>query len=788
MTAQRPTAWKAAKTSYIKPTIVINCGSISDTERSWIQQNVRQRLPFDLPLEAVRWDNIESIEDVSAERVKRLAIPLLQWDFRAKMVSLGYAIDVPTHEHPISLQIIVIFQIGENDDVDGSQQFLKKLATATKDSLSDSVEYSIMLIAMGDGDMNSGDYAEYWPRIRLNKITPGGALTTVEVVMEVCTTLVVALIASELVNLIEYQVDINSETPDWIWAGTSSLIVDLFRMKEFLHQIILGKLIQPLIEVQLTPETRLLIDEEMDKISETGQSQLLKSALSITSNYDWQGECQGRQVTRLKLKHDCSLRQKIYLSISDLSEESTPIKIMPYNDLTEELSTHYILARDALVQNMSDPANTNYQRFFDVIGFLLDRSAALESNGEIPLSLQEEWPKGLPAAIYAGKRFCTNLQNGPDLAFQAQGLVARHLIGSDGFLKTIGASDSMVVQANSWQFNRILRTFLSKLGLLLKLIPAWPLLTGILISLSGWDIERSALTSGLLLFAIGAVEISIYCLPAQSELETATAGSNGKLPARILQNNLAFFKLLIELLPERRRREKLRVQCEDAIAHSFLLHTVAKVLRDYRVLVIARLKDVLFTLEQLQDLLHQSFTDVLGRTASSYDRLSAETTIYRLVDFNRCLEWAEYAIVAANATQKKYSSATAALVAEHILPMLKRPTSARHVFEKIDQEAERLTLEYFNQDALQSYVLADRKEEASLREGKKWKWLSQQNQLLGRTASSNAKSFTVILIENDAALEGASGNHSKHWDANWLIARSRLTHEIICIRMRITLK
>jgi len=410
---------------------------------------------------------------------------------------------MPSDEQPLPLQIIAVCHLAGSDEAEGASRLLQSLAAAVRNVTSRSAKYSLALVVLGDGvpDLETG--RQYWPRIRLQTTTYGGAVTEHDRLIEACQTIIVALATSELLRAIDHTIPLEKRPAGWIWMGASALVVELTRMREFVRLLILRDTIRRVTGTELTFASEQRLANEMKDGVERFQSATLMRALAIASRFSWDGKADRRHVRELTLNHDAELRAKIY---------------PPSSDLSSLLAARYATLRDALIENLAQTENEQYERLLDIFAFLLDRRIAGNRGKGGALSLQEPWPSGLPAAIHAIESATDELKNSPDIYFNGKAMPA-HPIGDDYFLTTVGESDASAVYADFRRHTRFVRTISSPLGLLLKLLPGWPLLTGILTVITQWGVGRAALVAGSSLVAIGLIETAIWRILASKRLE-----------------------------------------------------------------------------------------------------------------------------------------------------------------------------------------------------------------------------------------------------------------------------
>ncbi|MBM3143090.1 MAG: hypothetical protein FJ005_08670 [Chloroflexi bacterium] len=720
--------WEPTDSQYITPTLVILCGFVSSEEAQLLQDSVLERLVH-IPSRAIRWGQINSIQEITENNINQLVEPLLELTLWQELASSGYVQGLPAGTQRVPLQVIVVcdLQDGGATVVSSLVQDLEKVIGS---ALSGRVDLSLPLVLLGSG-LDLGQTL-YWPRVHLQTVAYGGVVADRARVLEACQTLLVAFIASELMRAMANVVGGNRDSVAWIEMGAAALVVDLARMRTKLHLLVSRELTHRVLGTQLAFADREAITHLMQEKVAGFQEATLAHALNIAARHLWNGKTSGRHIQHFTLSPSAELWKKIY---------------PPTTDLASSLSNHYITLRDSLIKDLAQPESEQYSRLLDVFAFLLDRLIFSSNDRPLPVSLQEPYPSGLYAALHAVEGAIDELKNSPDMYFDGKALLP-HPIGNDYFLTAVAESDAIAAHANFRRYVRLSRAMLSPLGLLLKVLPAWPLLTGALLLITTrWNELQSALVAGLSLMVIGVSELALRQFRVRG-----------------------WFRRLRD--PVIRR-----------LAGSVLC-LMAKPLRDFRLLIVRRLMDSLYTFKRLLSMLQNVDLDVQKRldALDTWHKTSRQQigSVYRLVDFEICHEWASQAIKRVDASQTKYANFVTAFVAEHIFPLFRNPSSPRHVMRRLTEITDQLVASVFRNAVLEVYVLSEREE--PLKGGKSWQWLYQRAHPLGQSSESTQKSFTIMALASDAALVGAAGQHSEYWGTDWLVARSRQAHEIICLR------
>jgi hypothetical protein len=210
---------------------------------------------------------------------------------------------------------------------------------------------------------------------------------------------------------------------------------------------------------------------------------------------------------------------------------------------------------------------------------------------------------------------------------------------------------------------------------------------------------------------------------------------------------------------------------------------VTRVLRNDRIRTIRQLKESQRKLTSMLSLAQRRWATAQEQEAdllSWYETGSKEMmSIYRLVDFEDCREWANQAMEIEAAADPRFEQATTRILAQHALPPFDSTRSANSAMQHIERLADKLVEIALREDApLAAHVLAER--EAALSEGKRWRWLHRRARPLS-DRNGQRRAFTVLTIAEGSTLVGASGSSSQYWNPQWLVTRSRSPYEIIMV-------
>jgi hypothetical protein len=753
-------------THLLTPTLVFVCGVASEEEVKSLEDNVLQRLGSNTPPEAVHWAQIpsrlfEREQGALEQIVEGLVRPCLTQQYVEGLWEDGFLREMPSPEHPFELQVVVLYQLG-SDNAPDPVQCLKSLEIALQKSVSTRAKPSFVLIVVGEHPLDLGQDTLYWPRFRIQAMTYGQLEAASERIQEACQNLLVSLITSELCRVIDDYIGKNRATIGWMWVGASALTVDLKGMREFVRFSVLRDLIKPMVATELTTTIRPLVEQETQGKLEALQTCLLAAALKIASRLGWDTKPPEKTlITEMNLQSDAKLRGKLFKPASDLSG------IASDQFKTGILSEHYKDLRDVLTRELAAQVNQEYAQLCKYFELLMEplpepspkeivllkadvAPAPIPKNSQdqnVPpeeLSLEKTRHRGLGVAACAVRKAEDFLKRSSDV--ERPGLHT-HRIGNDDYLNSVGDLDENALCMADLRQRRLYRAILSRRGFVLKLLPAWSLLTA-LFTFARLDEWQAAIIGGLLLALLGLYEY----FQMQSQLQ--------KLRARLV------------------------CEIEQQILGS-ALGILTRVLRDYRLLMVARLGEIAQALDDLERALRREEKESRARTDKLEEKFkgldASGKSVYWLADLAQCRDWVGYAMRDAQIRRLEFKN----IVAAEILPK-REPPSYRHILNEQSKYADNLATQNFNDAMLQPFALAE--SQPLLQAGKRWEWLYQKAQPLG--GSCTHEEFGIIGIgpgkEGDAAVSGPDGAKSEYWRAaDFWGARSRQAHEIACVRIAV---
>ncbi len=304
--------------------------------------------------------------------------------------------------------------------------------------------------------------------------------------------------------------------------------------------------------------------------------------------------------------------------------------VKPDLDLARELKKHYLFLRDRLTKNLGLTIRERYEQILEEI-FELFEPPNDATGSQDASEWRLEYPPlyGLATVTHAIETAAEYLGKSADIIYPR---LRRHEIGSDEYLANVANEDAQFAHRNFVQFRRKERTFLSWIGFLIKLIPAWTLLTGILFAFPGWGLWRWIMVAfpswpGEWCAAI----VAFLALTVIATIEYAS-----------WQNDLSHFWNWL--------KHKTLKEIGETV-----LQITYKVLRDYRMLMVGRLQEAGAVLRELVKLLKKVEEEYRSLTVEIEDRFArqqkGQASIYWLTDLTTCDNWAKQALKAVDAVQ-----------------------------------------------------------------------------------------------------------------------------------------
>ena len=817
-------AWAPSSTYYPVPTLIIPCGGDADRLAN-LRYGLDRRIGAYVADGLVRWTPVlNPSETVSEGQLSDIDF-FFKYDLWQRLVDKGYIQHLPDADHPLQLQVLVICDMIGGVSYDTVIAWLEKLPSAVeskKSKIGEQAECSLALVILGDPAISHDKLKSYWPRIYLSKTGWGGTRFNSEQIFQTCQNVIAGFVASELPRSIDYVAGKSHNAVQWIALGASSVLVDLAAVRERYDVEVLEEFLEPLIQDSLTENQCRILDDGIDAQVHKLQSSLLIGknvagkdifgVKEICEQHGWDFKATGQVVERCSPLPTSDIARKGFGSQWWLEEAKSPVfegsfyrklftrikygvKLyvdlllpvpLPSPEIFASLLAENYRALDAALQaGLRHRAGLEYQHLLDIFAFLLNRDSYAGENRPLPLDPNLAWPTGLRAVDYAINRAIDRLTHSADIQYAGQDI---HIasIGTDEYWKSAAAEDALVVEGALRRYKRLDKSLSSIWGVILKILVAFPLLYGLLDIFTSWPQWIVILLSALALAILGLVESVVWRLQARQLLRQVREEVNTCLSKRVLS-------------------------------------LVSKSLYDYRMIVISHLRPVIGSLRDFQALIVQEHQKIRSRSGEIASKATSreDGSLYRIVDFKRALgtekvkvkddlaiEWEplkgefahvwreverdslnlswksearKSANVEARRVNENFKKVETALISKYILPLIENPASPLDVIRIFEETAARWGEREFKPRFMETYVLAEEVE--ALKEGAKWRWLFQHAHPLGDSGKSKDRSlFTVILVPDDNSLVGSTGRGSSHWQSDWLVARSRQTHEISCIR------
>jgi hypothetical protein len=333
-------------------------------------------------------------------------------------------------------------------------------------------------------------------------------------------------------------------------------------------------------------------------------------------------------------------------------------------NLLDKLHQHYLQLRDDLIQQL--PKNILFTAYEQLSRKCLSAMEIKEGEKDSEDRVLRVHPFQLASAAHAARTAAEQLCKAADIVYPKltflRSVTANHL-------EAVANEDEWAVHRELVRFRRAERKVLSPWGFLFKMLPAWPLLTGIFIAVSQWP-----------LLVILFQDVSEW--GDRSWAMLALFILSGIATWEYANEHQALKKIW------RTRREKIE---QEIVGQGTVLRLMSKVLHDYRLIIVSRLKQIACVLEDLVKLLRTESASCLERIGQienrfSESRVSKRGSIYWLADKSVCDEWASQALDDIQQAQGMYRILQAlipGIIAEQIFPK-ERPPSHWRVYSAID--------------------------------------------------------------------------------------------------------
>lgn len=781
---KQPVYW-GDKRTHLTPMIILPFSDAED-EINNLKHELSHRLKKFIAIDVVRWMSVKRPSDkIIGDQIRELISPFQSLKLWQRLVDEELVDDLPDENNPIEIHFVILYDGINSADSSGAETCLNQILETIDNALAGKVKYFITLILFGDLKIQSVRMRASWTCLRIGVTGLGGMEVSYEQIYQVCQTILVALLTSNLYQLIKYKGDLDPDHLNWITIGSSLLFVDIDSMKSYFEYRLLLEFLNDNQQSQPDEKQIHILANAMAIKAEQFQSDLAKEAAKLAEGCQWNVELTDRCVLGVRMASGSSLAQlilgadwwqdplwvksgysksRIKRFMSSFMETlkrfiyiMRPIQLPNTQNLVETLAENYFNLDQVLIKNLSLPASTGYQHLLTTLRFLLERKMN-SANENPPLSLNTSWPTGIQVIAPAAQTVIDKLSNYPKLIDPKTGRgIPPASLSSREFWLAAAEQDTMVIEGAMRRYRRFSLSVLSPLGILLMLIPAWPLSFGLFDIFTSWSINKTAVFSALPLIVLGLLEMFYW---------------------RFIRANRLIMQIQREVLKCLTKRVSM---------------IMAKSITDYSCLVVQRLESTERVFSNLSEALLLKLRGIESWLANQSPNTSNQEigTYYRLVDFQEIETWISGAYDEANANLEEffdqqlelgeYSQLSNAIIGLKAMPLLHTPASVDSILQVFDRASKYWTDKAFNKNMLETYVLAEKIE--PLTGGKKWRWLQNRAHPLGTNAGAmGQKQFTAILCPTLTSIKGASGTSSNYWQNDWTVLRSLQTNELACIR------
>jgi hypothetical protein len=814
--------WTPSGYFYVTPTLVLLWGN--NERLCGLGNSLDQRLASLIDTGIVRWKLMsDPNKDITDNQINNLIESLLKHDALERWLDGGLIEYIPDIDHPAKLRFIVVCDLLGYRSGDGIEAWLNKLAKLIKKLVDKRVEYTMVLLIIGDPNIDVEKVRNFWPRIYLGEKGWGGTKVDQVRLYQSSENVLVSIISSELIRFIDYKISHNDLSVKWISLGAASLIVDLNSLKKKLQNAIFIDLIEPLVKGSLTKPQFQLLDNTAKIIAERFQTDLLNGlrvdgeivlgAREISEAQGWQLDVDDREVKSCSLLSGTTLTDEVFRSswwvniktkyiksnesglkrwlgwskfqFQQLVEilHRPPLPIL--EKLSSILTSNYIESDKILHTKLAKRASLAFYDLLDSLLFILDRDAFAGERKELPLDPNIHYPTGLQAVIYTLNVVIERLSKSTDLVHEGK-YVKPAPLGSEDYWSAASDEDVSTIEGSLLKYRRFMDRLTSPLGLSLKLFVAWPLLTGLIDTITKWNLGEVVLISGVILALLGLIELLIWHIKGKRLLYKVRNEIYGCLKSRILSlvaRALYDYRLVAisRLLTIKRLLRELYAKLSDE--HRYWLQEWEK----REELTKSSDEGAKYWLVDFTRALGNDRVEITGYLSEKWPPLVGEVAyVWKDIEHNELrLSWRSEARRGANVEAQRvnenYRKAETCIIAQSIFPLFRHPTSGIGVIKSLRNIGIKWMEKEFKPQLLEVYTLAE--ENNGLKDGRKWQWLFNRARPLGGSRKNDySQSFTVITAYDESSISGVTGKYSSFWHDDWLVVRSRQPGELGCIR------
>jgi hypothetical protein len=756
-----------------------------------------------------------------------------------KFFRKGYVEQIPSPEHPVTIQTIVICDLLDDSIQHGAVvKRLSELATSIREKSADQSPYNLALVVLGKPLTDMESLQVYFPCFYLSPTGWGGIQTDTNRILQGCQNLIVALSTSEMSRFINTTIGIKSISNGerkirWISLGASAIIADIGTMRSRFELEVLSQFTERLVPDTLNEAQKKMLDQAVEQKQRGFQNGLLFedqpkdishpwSVKAIAMNTGWDikfsdKEKEPQVLSNKEKREGCYLTYESALAkvLFDkdarwwLDERTSELKILKTDSFLDSLrkrikfswdrfvdlfhsvslpdatgneavlSRNYEELLSSLRTNLDENANKQHRHLQDTLSFLIERRGY---TGDTPLDTNTQWPTGIQAAQYWAVKITERLFYTPVFLYGTEE-VAPAQSGGEEYCRASARDDIAAIETAINKYRRFHRSLLTSLGTILKLIVAYPLATGVLDLFLDWDSTLLAFVSLLIIFFLGMFDFVYWLFKDRGLLISIRSQVNELLAKRALS-------LIARVIQDTRLKsvaDFLRIQTLLAELSVLLVnehqriseHIKQDMVRAEQIDegAIYMLSDYIRALGTRSILVDEQYewSSLKGEVASVFDDPESSKTI---------LSWKSEAKRSANtdASQNsngKFEKAEIAFIDQYIHPLLQTQKLASTVLQDLKGLSKYFASQEFKTQELASYILAEKSDD--LRNGLKWAWLYQRATPLGGR-KENSSLFALISVPDELPLTSKAGRASEYWPQEAQVITSRQMNEIGCIR------
>lgn len=737
------------KVAPIRPSVFFLVGDFSEEEVAEVQKKTIDRVTSTALHRLFSIKRIAEIDDQKMDEFINQLKPFLTNEFWSGLLSdeLIEREDLPGIGKLPSINIFLVFNNirGKNP---GIIEKFNAIAKRIEAYLTNKAVYNFSLILIGKQKISIDKVKEYFPKFKISEENTRGIRVDDELVKECLVNIILALIYTDYLDDLFKEV---LKRDCWIYIGASSIFVDFHSMSERINNAVIKTTLNTFFENALNENQKGILNNAIKKsVSETTK-QLLKGS-----------------VEQLQDDLDIVLDQNEVISSEirkgrDLSRVISGPKLFTIDYLSNKFKTKTdnIYARARMV---ADEENKNHIRLLENIW-----EGNFETEKPLTNSIYNSaaMPSGFTSLSFGVNKYIETLKKTIDVLQKNKKVDPAPLITEEFFNSK---AEEMIFYQKTGRvaIERYFRRFASIPGTLVYLIPLIPLIYFLLTSVFHEnDILALILSLGITLL-IGAGEF-VFWEVKRTNKENALQFKWGDDLTFQEKHNLSIAKMIIDLY----------------------LAIIAKIHKNFRYQMIKSLSEF----EQFLATFQKNAEENLRKLEVfflSYAESNIEpgTDIYKTEEFatmrlqqiSYCEESTNSVLSKLEADHSNYKDYREYLFREYLINSLFKELDPNQVIQVISDESKKIISSTIDLGHVQTFVLSDEIEQ--LAKGKRWFWLEQKADPLGRLNEKEARGiqFCHYCVGDNAALEGAYGKYSNFWPKAAKVKQSALMNEMQCIR------